>query len=221
MNTLRKDAEKLRAEGYSYNLIHQKLGVSKSTMSYWFKNSHFVPNQQVLDRIRNGPALIGIERHNKRVKEINDLKKEGIKELGKLSKRDLWLIGIGLYIGEGSKTIEAIRVVNSDPKVIRLAVRWLKDICKLSTDNITIALHIYPDNSEEKCIKYWQQITDLPRKNFRKTQVDRRLNKKVSKKGKLPYGTVHLHVVSNGDVTKGVKLYRRMNGWIAGVMNQV
>src|ERR1700710_414060 len=131
MNQLRRQAEELRAQGYSYGLIHEKLGVSRSTMSYWFKDKPFTPNQEVLDRIKRGSAMQGVRRHNQRVQEIAELRDLGIVEVGVLSKRDLWLLGVGLFIGEGSKTTEAIRIVNSDPKVIRLAIRWLKEICNL------------------------------------------------------------------------------------------
>ncbi len=210
----------MRADGYSYSLINKELGISKSTMSYWFRDKKFTPNKQVLDRVSKNNQQVGLRRHNARVKQISELKTEGIKEIGKLSKRDLWLVGVGLYIGEGSKTTEDIRIINSDPAVIRLGVKWLKEICELDDKNITLALHIYPDHDEEACIKYWQEISGLPRGNFRKTQIDRRKNKKMAKRGRLPYGTAHLRVASCGDPNKGVRLYRRLNGWMAGVLER-
>jgi hypothetical protein len=221
MNELRAAAEKMREEGYSYALIHEKLGISKSTMSYWFKDRPFQPNQYVLSRIQKGPGKVGIRRHNERTREIHELKQQGINEIGELSERDLWMLGLGLYIGEGSKTIEQIRIVNSDASVIYVCVRWLKEVCGLSSDNITITLHLYPDNDPEKCISYWQKITGLPRKNFRKTQIDKRQGKHKYRKNRLPFGTAHLRVISNGDSEKGVRLYRRVAGWVAGAVNRV
>jgi uncharacterized protein YjcR len=70
MNQLRQEAENLRQQGYSYNLIYDRLGVSKSTLSYWFKDLPFAPNDEVLERIKNRPSLLGIKRHNQRVQEI-------------------------------------------------------------------------------------------------------------------------------------------------------
>lgn len=221
MNKLRNEAEKLRAEGYSYSLIRQKLGVSLGTMSYWFKDKPFTPNQVVLDRIRHGTGKEGLRRHNRRVKEIAELSDIGTAELGELSKRDLWILGIGLYIGEGSKTTETIRIVNSDPLVIRLAVRWLKDACGVDDDNITVSLHLYPDNDVDTCKVYWQNITNLPLDNFRWVSVVNRENKRKSAKGKLPYGTAHITVRANGDPVKGVRLFRRISGWMTGALNQV
>lgn len=221
MNTLKAEAVKLRQAGYSYNMITKALGISKGTLSYWFKDKPFTPNKKVLERIKYGPIITGARSHNRRVREISRLKKLGREELGGLSKRDLWLFGLGLYIGEGSKTTEMIKISNSDPVVIVTMIRWLEEICNLSSNNLAIRLHIYPDTDEQKAIEYWSSITKLPKKNFRNVSVDRRTGKLATKKGKLPYGTAHLYVVAKGDITKGVKLYRRINGWVAGALNQI
>ena len=221
MNKLRNSAEKLREQGYSYNLINQKLGISKSTMSYWFKDKPYTPNEVVLRRIKNTGAINGIRNHNKRVQEIEMLKEQGIKELGILSERDLWLVGIGLYIGEGAKTTESIRVSNSDPAVIRLAVKWLKEVFKLSNENFVVRLHIYPDTNFKESRIYWQKVTGLSKKNFYRPSIDKRIDKQKSRSGKIPYGTAHVTVVSNGDKEKGVRAFRKMNGWITGVMSQI
>lgn len=221
MHRLRAEADKLRSEGYSYNLIHEKLGVSRSTMSYWFKDKPFTPNSEVLQRIKVGSAQAGIRHHNKRVQEIKALRERGIKEIGRLTKRDLCMLGLGLYLGEGAKTTESIRIANSDPAVIRLGVKWLKEICGLTDANFSIRLHLYPDNKLEECTRYWQKVTGLSKKNFRKPSIDIRTNKQASHAGRLPYGTAHLSVLSGGDPDKGVRLFRRVNGWITGAMNQV
>lgn len=221
MNSLRQAAENLREQGYSYGLIQQKLGISRSTMSYWLKDKPFVPNQEVLERIKRGTGAEGVRRHNRRVAEIEELRERGIAELGSLSHRDLWLIGLGLYIGEGAKTTEAVRIVNSDPAVIRLAIRWFKEVCSLKNENLTVSLHIYPDNDVEACKDYWREVTKLPQENFRWISVDRRQNKRAAATGKLSFGTAHITVRANGDSSKGVRLFRKINGWMTGALNQV
>lgn len=221
MNKLRPRAEELRRQGYSYKLIEEKLGISRSTMSYWFKDQPFIPNGEVLARMKNGPAKVGIQRHNARVQEIKIQREQGIKEIGHLSERDLWLLGIGIYIGEGSKSSEIIRVSNADPAVIRLAVKWLQETCGLTANNLAVRLHLYPDNDEEGCLQYWQEVTGLPRKNFRRSTIDTRKDKQKAKIRILPHGTAHVTVVSNGDPEKGRRLFRKVTGWMAGALNQV
>lgn len=202
-------------------MITEALGISKGTMSYWFKEKPFEPNQEVLKRIQYGPIKSGALRHQQKINNIVQLREFGKKEIGKLSKRDLWMLGLGLYIGEGAKTTESIRISNSDPVIIATSIRWLKEACNLSNENMTIRIHIYPDNDEIKAKKYWRKVTSLPYKNFRKTIVDVRTNKKPGNNSKLPHGTAHISVVSRGDPEKGVALYRKINGWMEGALNQV
>lgn len=221
MNSLRTDAEKLRANGYSYSMISERLGVAKSTMSYWFKDKQFSPNPDALYRKQYGPIKSATQRHNQRVSDIERLKKVGKNEVGKLSKRDLWMLGLGLYIGEGSKSIESIRVINSDPAVIVTAIKWFKEICNLTNENINVRLHIYPDTDPKEAMKYWRSVTGLSTKNFYKSHVDFRQNKNASNRHKLPYGTAHVCIVSRGDPSKGVVLYRRIDGWMSGALGQV
>lgn len=213
-------AEKLRSTGYSYNMISRRLGIAKSTLSNWFKDQPFTPNREVLERIQYGPIRSGEKAHNRRVQEIVTIKRTGIKELGELSTRDLWLLGLGLYIGEGNKSHETICIVNSDPNVIKLTIKWFKEICELEDKNITVAIHLYPDNNIWECFKFWSRITGLPIENFRKVQIDTRTNKLSIKKRKLPYGTAHIKVISSGNPERGVRLYRRLAGWIEGALSQ-
>jgi len=132
----------------------------------------------------------------------------------------LWLLGLGLYLGECSKTYEMVRIINSNPQIIRVAVKWFKEICQLENANITIALHLYPDNNINECIKYWQKETNLPFTQFRKTQIDKRMDKSNKRKNKLPYGTAHLTIIGNGNKNFGVKLHRKIMGWMEHVFER-
>lgn len=221
MNSLREEATILRDQGYSYKMIREELGVSISTMSYWFSDRPFTPNAEMLKRIKAGPLKNGKLRHNERVAETARIIQQSIQELGELDFRDLWMLGLGLYIGEGSKSIESVRIVNSDPFVIKLAIRWFREACRLDTENLIISLNLYPDNDAQESIHYWQEITGLPIENFRKTQVDVRTGKKNSNRAKLKYGTVQIRVKANGDKQKGRALFRKIRGWMQGALNQV
>lgn len=220
VGNFKEKALKLRNQGDSYNLISDKLGISKSTLSGWFKDIPYIPNEKVLKRIKMGPHISGRMRHKIKVDSILKARSIAKIELGKLSKRDLWMAGLGLYLGEGSKIYEHIRVINSDPKIIGLAIKWFKEICGLEAKNITIAIHLYPDNNIKTCLDFWRKSTRLPREQFRKTQIDKRVDKSNKKKRKLPYGTAHLSIVSNGNPECGVFLHRKIMGWIDVVLGE-
>ncbi len=218
MRIEKQKAIKLREAGMSYSLIAKELSLSKSTLSNWLKDVPYTPNEEVLIRTSNGRGAYGIRRRELRLRETIELKQIGAEEIGAITKRDLWMLGLGLWIGEGSKTMEQIRLVNSDAKVIQLFMRWLREICELQNNNITIAMHLYPDSNETLSRAYWMDVTKLPFEQFRKTQIDKRLDKKQSKIGKIPHGTLHITVASGKNPDKGVRLYRRMMGWVSAIM---
>lgn len=220
-STMRHDkqvAVSMRRDGWSYSDITKRLGIPKSTLSGWMKDIPFRPNQTVVDRVKSGQGKYGMVRHQLRIQEVERLKKQGENEIGKISNRDLLMLGIGLWLGEGSKTLEQIRLVNSDPDVIQLFLKWFRVICSLDDKNITASMHLYPDSRQDESLQYWMSITGLPKSQFRKTQIDRRLGKSTLKIGKNQHGTLHIGVVSNGDPDKGVRLYRRVKGWVSGAL---
>lgn len=87
--------------------------------------------------------------------------------------------------------------------------------------NLSLVIHIYPDNDEKSTLAYWSDLTGIPLSQFGKTQVDRRLNKSVRKHRSLPYGTAHLRIRSCGDPHFGVQLHRRILGWIEAAYKHV
>lgn len=219
--SIKEKAISYRKQGYSYGMISEKLRLAKSTLSNWLKEVPYKPSKEVLKRIKLAPIKSAQIAHNRKVANIVKIKKLAKRELGKLTKRDLWFVGIGLYLGEGSKLYERTRIINSDPKIIKLAVKWFREICGLENENLIPTVHTYPDNNISETINYWAKITGISRRQFSKTQIDRRLNKSDKKKRKLPYGTLHLQIKSYGKKEFGKSLHRRIMGWIEASLNQI
>jgi len=218
--SIKERAINYRRRGYSYGMISEKLGLAKSTLSNWLKEIPYKPNKRVLKRIKLAPNKSAEIAHNKKVANTLAIKKLARAEIGKLTKRDLKLVGIGLYLGEGSKLYERVRLVNSNPKIIKLAMRWFREICGLKNKNFFLSVHLYPDNNIEETITFWSKITKIPKKQFGKTQIDKRNHKSNKKKRKLPYGTLHIQIKSCGERQFGRNLHRRIMGWIDAVLNQ-
>jgi transcriptional regulator with XRE-family HTH domain len=214
MNRLKQSAIDLRKKGYSYALIHDRIGVSKSTLSNWLTDLPFEPNEEVLKRVRNARLHLMREVQQKKFETWKKIKDEAFTEINDISERDLFMLGLGLYMGEGSKGFGVVRVINANPEIIKLAIVWFSQICKVPQENFTLAIHLYPDNNIQKTLKFWEKETGIPLNNFGKTQIDRRLNKSQTKKRKLPYGTAHLQVKTNGNPKYGVQLFRRILAWM-------
>lgn len=84
--SLKEKAINYRKQGYSYNIISEKLGLAKSTLSDWLREIPYKPNKEVIRRIKTGPAKAAELQHNKKVANIIAMKKIAKKEIGKLTK---------------------------------------------------------------------------------------------------------------------------------------
>ncbi len=217
----RERAIDLRRRGWSYNIISQRLGVSKSTLSGWLRTVPYEPNRAVIERIRAGPAKAAVSKRRVVIGQINSFKKSGRKEIGSISRRDLWFLGIGLYMGEGSKLYEELRFINSDPEIVKLGVAWFRKVCRVPNRNFRVGIHLYPDTSQSAAVRYWSRVTGIPKSQFEKIQVDYRLDKSLRKKRSLPYGTAHLKIRALGNPRFGVALHRRIMGWFEAVYQKV
>ena len=217
MISLKEKAINYRKRGYSYNMISQEMGLSKGTLSDWLREIPYKPNKEVIKRIGLARMKSANFRHEQRMSDIVNMRNLAKKDIGKLTKRDLWLLGIGIYLGEGSKLYEHIRVINSDSGIIKITMRWFREICGLSDENFAPRAYTYPDNDVNETVRYWSKITGISKKQFRTTQIDRRNNKSGKKKRKLPYGTLHIQIRSCGKKELGRSLHRRIMGWIEAV----
>lgn len=206
-------ARQLREAGHSYNYIAKTVAVSKGTLGLWLSNIPYTPNNETVKRIGKARAASGEAKSKIKRKSIMLARAEAEEELGIISKRDLFMLGLGLYIGEGAKSISRVSIANSNSAVISLMVRWLTEVLGLNVRNLRLCIHIYPDCNEEESLQYWSKASTIPRSQFRKTSIDRRTDKKVIKVGKLPHGTAHLIVNSLGEKRFGVFLARKISAW--------
>lgn len=215
----KEQAVELRRAGYSYNLIAEKVSVSKSTLSVWLAKVPYVPNQSVVNRIGKARAAGSASKHLLKLTSYRDAELLAKTDVGDCTLRDLFMLGLAIYIGEGQKN-DTVGIINADPRIITLSIRWLQQFYKVPLANFTLAIHLYPDNNSQASIEYWSKQTGVPSSQFGKTQVDRRLNKKQSKRSTLPHGTAHLRVRALGNKEFGVLLSRRIRAAIDIVLKQ-
>jgi hypothetical protein len=213
----KEQALKLRTLGYSYSYIKEATGLSKSTLSYHLALVPYTPNKKTIATIGIARATAGLTKARQKKKSFTDAKKDALTDIGHLSQRDLFMLGLGVYIGEGSKTQDIIRVVNSDYRVLNLFMRWL---CSLgySQKNFAIRIHLYPDSNITKAESYWALKTGLPQDQFQTACIDKRAYKDRKRSGIHIHGTAHITVRSNGDKRHGVTFSRRIGAWMEEVL---
>lgn len=170
--------------------------------------------------MNEGFARSAETRHVLRQRNISEMMEQGKIDVGMLSQRDLLMLGIGLYMGEGTKLYEITRFINSNPEYVSCAMKWFREVCLIEDRHFSVAVHLYPDSNEKLAKRYWSKVTKVPLSQFEKVQVDRRLAKSEKKKRKLPYGTAHVTIRACGNKQLGVNLHRRIMGWIEAVIAQ-
>lgn len=221
-----KEKEKariLRKKGFSYSEILKEISVSKSTLSLWLRSIGLAKEQkQRLTEKRLAAALRGAKaKKEQRLAITKEIKDRARKEVGRLSKRELWLIGTALYWAEGAKqkdhnVSQKVRFSNSDPTMIRVFLKWIRDICGISRSEITfrIALHETAIDRLTEVKKYWSNITGFPINNFQRIDWKKnKINTKRKNIGNKYYGLLNVYIESS------TNLNRKIDGWIEGIYN--
>ena len=216
---LQKKAIALRKEGLSYNFIKDQVKVSKSTLTRWLANIPFEPNNDFIQRVNKTHSDLRDLR--KKVKKESEVEARNLagNDLGTLTKRDLFMLGLGIYMGEGSKT-DGLRIVNSDPTIIRTGILWFKKVYGLNDENFMVRIHLYPDSNIEESMTYWSGATGLEFSHFYQVHIDKRQNKSMRNKSKLLFGTAHVTIRSIKRREFGVLLRRRILNSIEIAKNQ-
>ena len=121
----------LRRVGTSVKDIARELGVSRGSVSVWIRDVVLTPlqnkklNEQRINAGHKGRMLGAQMNKRKKQERIALAEREASNAIKKLPKNDLFLIGLGLYWGEGVKASQSsTAVINSDPRIIKLMIRW-------------------------------------------------------------------------------------------------
>jgi len=213
----------LRLQGKSYNEIAKELSVAKSSVSQWCKNLKLPRVIQKIIESRTQAAhdqlLACNQRKHKFVQAENKrIREEAIKQISSLSRQGLLLVGTALFWGEGYKKAEQLRspyvcFSNSDHDMVRLFMRFIREVIQAPENRIRVSIHIYPSIDEKKAINYWAKVTNLPQERFCIKRQISRASKRKRPCNSLPYGTLDLRVNSRQN-------FYQIRGWIDGLIRQ-
>lgn len=121
-----------------------------------------------------------------------------------------------MYWAEGSKekdngTKSGVIFSNSDPGMILLFVRWLRDVLMVSDRDLIYELYIHEAADVKSAQTYWSQILSIPVATLR--TYFKRNKEKIGRKniGKEYYGLVRVRV------RRSTNLNRKISGWTQGI----
>lgn len=222
----KEKAVNLRLKGRSYSEIVEALGlISKGTLSYWFRDIKL--SSQAEKRLRRN-VVRGFERgllrfNKERTKKIKEENAQIIEysemNVPTLSYETLLLVGVALYWGEGYKRQPSQRTPyisfgNTDPFMIKIFMRFVREILCIPEDKIRGKVQIHPNLESNRAINFWSKIAKIPKERLRVTYQVSRASKGKRPINIQPYGTVEIIVSSRKD-------FFRIMGWIKGLANQV
>ena len=170
-------AIKLRKQGKSYSKISKELDIPKSTLSDWFSSMDWSkPIKAELTKKANYIARKRLRLYNKKRKIFWEAWREKARQqardsFSKLKSNPLFIAGLMLYWAEGdNKPENSFRLSNTDPRMIKLYVKFLIESLDISIENIRLGLILYPDLVENKCVEFWSKNTGVHKSQFYKTQ---------------------------------------------------
>lgn len=217
-------AREMRRRGKSIREIAKKVLVARGTASLWCRDIVLTKDQleSLAERDKRGAAkgrIVAAELAKQRKNErVICNKGVGFRRIGNLSKREIFLIGVALYWAEGSKGVRSERFVfvNSDPNMIILIIRWLRECLDVKLEDIVCRVGINEVHRERisEVEQYWSKITGIPISQFRKASLKRVVNKKTYENFHKHYGTLDLFV------KKCTKLFYELLGSIEGISDK-
>ncbi|MEI8339209.1 MAG: helix-turn-helix domain-containing protein [bacterium] len=180
-------AIELRKNGMSYGQIKEKLGLSKSTLSGWLKNiplsNEDIKKLKVLDSQRIEKYINTMKL--KRESRLNNVFDKVSCDIGKITQRELFMMGFCLYWGEGGKVNKAmLSFTNTDPNMIKYFIKWATECLGVERKKLYAILQLYKDMNIEESVKYWSKELKLPVEQFGKPYIkDSRLSDLTYKSG--------------------------------------
>lgn len=187
----KQKAINLRLKGKSYSEIKKNLGVNKSTLSGWLKD-YPLPEDKMRELRDNNPKRIENFRNTMANKRRNRLEKVFLKvkkDISKINSRDLFIGGLFLYWGEGSKRDRGgISFTNTNPAMIKFFIKWL-ELMGYGRNLLKVNLHLYADMDSEKQINFWSKELHISKEKFRKPYIKEKKLSEIKYKNGFGQGT--------------------------------
>lgn len=211
----------LRRRGRTYSEILKQVPVAKSTLSLWLREVGLAKAQkQRITKKRKEAQMKGaMARRQQRIVLTDRIYKEAEKEIGLITKRELWLMGIMLYWAEGGKEKawrpgSGMDFSNSDHRMISLFLRWLS-ACGVEQQDIRFGIYIHENHKSriKQVKKFWIDKTGFSEKYFTYVYFKKH-NPKTKRRniGNDYYGNLRVKMKASSTFV------RKTEGWVRGVV---
>lgn len=163
-------------------------------------DKHDVQRRSISDAITN----LYITKYGKRPFEL----RQNLNQ----KQETLKAIGVMLYWGEGTKKGFTVALANSDPIMVKVYLKFLREICGVDEKRLRVGLHYYKDHDPKKLVAFWSGITKIPQNQFDRPFLH--FAGKGSYKSKSQYGTVAVRY-------SDLRLLKLIQDWIGEYQQKV
>jgi len=178
---VRTRAVALRGHGWSVNDIAVELAVARSTARRWVKDLPLDPDSERAKSKRAQAKAMTAgrwERHRaERDAHRSATIARAVDEIGALTDREVQLIGAAIYWCEGTKSkpwrrIEHVQLVNSDPRIIALFLRFL-ELNGVAPERVRYRLSIHESADAAAATAWWSGTLGCPLESFARPTIKR------------------------------------------------
>jgi len=203
---LREQVVKLRTkDNLSYAEIRKRLGVPKSTLSYWLREFPLT-EERILELRRQGwkKSEVKIERFRNAMRRKRKLKEKEVYNRYKemfigFSEEVFFVAGLMLYLGEGNKRdYYKIALSNTDPETIKFFAKWMIEFLDIDKSKLKAQLHLYENMDIEKEEKFWKNELRFQENQFCRPEIRKLKKASFSYKESFRHGTCDLYAI-NGE----------------------
>ncbi|MEU9145858.1 hypothetical protein [Streptomyces sp. NPDC048349] len=209
---LRAKARELRLQGMTYDQIQLELGCSKSSISLWVRDLP-KPEPRYTEEEHRALMNAGLRRLRQSQADARQATRAAAEaEVGTLTERELFLVGIGLYWAEGQKSKpyarrERVIFVNSDPGMVQVFLAWL-DLLGIEPERIRYRVMIHESADVVGAERYWADQVQVDHAHLQRTTLKKHNPKTVRKNvGENYRGCLVVGVLDSAE------LYCRIEGW--------
>jgi hypothetical protein len=224
-SNLKERVIELRRAGLTYSEIMAQLPVAKSTISDWLHSVGLAKHQiQRITEKRREVTRLGAEaKHRQRIERTEEIINTAKEDIGEVSQRELWLMGVMLYWAEGSKEKKdgpgsSVTFTNMDPTMIYFFLHWLENVCGIYPEDIIFEIYLHETHKHrvEEVITHWAYELKIPREYLSRVYF-KKANIKTKRKNvsNTYFGVMRLQVRCSAN------LNRKIAGWAQGVVESI
>ncbi len=144
-------------EKLSVSVIAKRLGCSQNKVNYWLKkygiNKRSISEAIYLKNNPKGDPFLFNQPKN-------------------VSSYFIYGLGLGLFWGEGNKKDRhSVRLGNSDPKLIRYFIKFLKEIYNIDERRLRFGIQVFNDVSSHEALLFWSKELSVDKSQFQKVVI--------------------------------------------------